>query len=142
MTSTDSSLTSGISQARSAQMLIKSETITSDGQRIEITDNGIISRVVSQREGEKAKTHYSFNQHVQNYSRTQKLINYNNEDGKFAPTIRENEAMLGFSEEDRQRFAKQARSGENQLQDVAFDPTTKRDTFGSYMDACYERRRA
>lgn len=138
----DGSVTHLTTQIINNQMLIKSETITADGQRIEITDNGIISRVVSQKEGEKAKTHYSFNQHVKNYSSVQKLINYNNEDGKFAPTIRENEAMLGFSEEDRQRFAKQEKTGENQLQDEVFDPKAKRDTYGAYMDACYERRRA
>ena len=123
------------------QMVIDVETLH-QGSITRLTDNGIISRVITQHEGKEPVTHYDFNRHVTENSSVSHLMNFNDEFGRLAPTIDKAAAMVGFTEDDIKLFAEQEKSGKNQRYDKPFNAQERSDKIGAYQEACRFRRQA
>lgn len=127
-------------QMVNGQMLVNMENVDQKGNMTKITDNGVISRVISQRAGQKATTHYAFNKHIVENSSVQHLINYNNQFGKFASFIDKDAVMVGFDAEDITRFAHQERDKRNQIFDKDMAPQDRASKHNVYIEAYNSRQ--
>lgn len=107
----DGSVTNLTTEMKGNQMIVDSKTIDADGTITEIRDNGVMSRVISQKDGKKATVHYGFDYHIRSKTSVSSLIN---KDGEFL-SVDENEAMNGFDESDRQLHAMQVKTGHDQI---------------------------
>ena len=110
----DGSQTVVTSEIQNGQMLIHMRTVDKNGNITQITDNGVQRRTTTKKEGQEAVSHYSFNEHILNRSSVKNLMNFGGQLGRFAPSIDQNSAMWGFTEEDRIAFAKQENERKNQ----------------------------
>lgn len=110
----DGSQTVVTSEIQNGQMLIHMRTVDGNGNITQITDNGVIRRTTTQQVGKEAVSHYNFNEHTLNRSSVQNLMNFGGKFGQLAPSIDQEAAMWGLTDEDRQAFAKQEQERRNQ----------------------------
>ena len=129
----DGSTTRLTTQVIGSQMLIDMEIVNKDSAT-HILDNGVMSRVISKKGNAEPSTHYAFNDHIVQNSSVSRLMNYNGELGRFAPTINEDAAMLGFNGHDLELFAKQEKNGEDQGYDGHFAPQERQERLNAFKE--------
>lgn len=123
------------------QMLVDMEIINGNNAT-HIFDNGTITRVISKHDGKESTVHYSFNDRIKQNSNVQHLINYGGKRGQFAPSINQDAAMLGLSQQDIAAFAEQEINGEDNIYGGNYDPKERQDKIDSYREANQFRRQA
>lgn len=137
----DGSVTHLTTKMTGGQMLIDMEKIH-QGDISHLTDNGVISRVITQSKGKEPIAHYAFNRHVTENSSVEHLMNFNDEFGRLAPTIDKAAAMVGLTQDDINLFAEQERSDRSQRYDKHFNVQERSSKIGSYLEAFHLRRQA
>jgi len=137
----DGSVTHLTTKMTGGQMLIDMETIH-QGDISHLTDNGVISRVITQSKGKEPMAHYAFNRHVTENSSVEHLMNFNDEFGRLAPTIDKAAAMVGLTQDDINLFAEQERSNRSQRYDKRFNAQERSDKIGACLEASHLRRQA
>ena len=98
--------------AQSGQIVTTTQRLDTKGNvRSITTDNGMISRTITQNEKGEDVADYRFNDRLyQKYS----YHNFIDKDGKFYDLLDEGEMMLGFDERDRELLARQEITGRRQ----------------------------